>query len=147
EPEQAVLGMLSVFSGTFTLEMAQAVLLLPDRDGFQVANVVTGLVEKSLISVFQTQGESSYRLLDTTRAYAAVKLQERADANTIARRHALYYAERLAGIQTSVLRNRDLTAYSRHVGDIRMALEWSFSDAGDRTVAVPLGSGAASLFL
>jgi predicted ATPase len=145
--EQAVLSTLSVFTGTFTLEMAQAVLSPSDRDGLQVANVIVGLIEKSLISVSHTEGESSYRLLDTTRAYAAAKLQERGEAETIASRHALYYAERLAGIQTSVFRNRDLTAYSRHIGDIRVALEWSFSAAGDKAVAVPLGGGAGLLFL
>ncbi|MCS3496152.1 putative ATPase/DNA-binding winged helix-turn-helix (wHTH) protein [Bradyrhizobium japonicum] len=146
EGEKAVLSTLSVFAGAFTLEMAKAVLLPADRDGVQVANVVTGLVEKSLIAVSWAEGESSYRLLDTTQAYAAVKLRERGEVNEIARRHALHYAERLAGIQTSMLRNRDLTAYARHVGDISMALEWSFSDAGDRSVAVPLGAGAAPLF-
>jgi predicted ATPase len=147
EREKAVLCALSVFVGAFTLEMAQAVVLNLDRDGLQVANVITSLVEKSLIVVSKAENESSYRLLDTTRTYAAAKSQERGEANATARRHALYYAGRLVGVQTNVLRNRDLTSHSRHVGDIRGALEWSFSEWGDRSVAVPLGAGAAPLFL
>src|SRR5262249_45047148 len=41
----------------------------------------------------------------------------------------------------------DLTAYTRHLGDIRAALEWSFSEAGDSAVGVTLGAGAVPLFL
>jgi predicted ATPase len=146
EREKAALCALSTFTGAFTLEMAQAVLLPRDCGGYQVANVIAELVEKSLIVVSNAEGESSYRLLDTTRTYAAAKSQERGEANATARRHALYYAERLVGVPTNVLRNRDLTSYSRYVGDIGVALEWSFSEGGDHSVAVPLGAGAAPLF-
>jgi predicted ATPase len=58
EREQAVLSALSVFTGTFTLEMAQTVVAPPDRDGLQVANVIVGLIEKSLISVSDAEEES-----------------------------------------------------------------------------------------
>jgi predicted ATPase/DNA-binding winged helix-turn-helix (wHTH) protein len=147
EREKAILCTLSVFVGAFTLEMAQAVVLDLDRDGLQVANVITSLVDKSLVSVAQTEDTSSYRLLDTTRAYAVLKLLERGEADTVARRHALYYAERLAGIRIGVLKDRDLTAYARHLGDIRAALEWSFSESGDSTVGAALGARAVPLFL
>ncbi len=145
--EKDALCMLSVFTGAFTLEMAQAVLLPRDCGRFQAANVTAALVEKSLIVVSNADEESSYRLLDTTRTYATAKAQERGAANTTARRHALYYATRLVGAQTNVLRNWDLTSHLRHVDDVRAALEWSFSERGDRSVAVRLGAGAAPLFL
>ncbi|MER9758225.1 helix-turn-helix transcriptional regulator [Mesorhizobium sp. M0166] len=145
EPEQAIFTTLSVFVGTFTLEMAQAVIGEPDV--LEVANVIASLVEKSLISVFQAGDASSYRLLDTTRAYASFKLARREEENAIARRHALYFAERLAPIRSNILQDRNLSSYSRHVGDIRAALEWSFSTSGDASVGVALGAEAAPLFL
>jgi predicted ATPase/DNA-binding winged helix-turn-helix (wHTH) protein len=147
EREQAILCALSVFVGAFTLEMARAVAFEPDRDDLQVEGVVAGLVEKSLISVSQTDHASSYRLLDTTRAYAAAQLKERGDADAIARRHACYFAEHLAGIQTNISMDRDLTAYARQLGDIRAALEWSFSPSGDSSVGVVLAADAVPLFL
>ncbi len=147
EREKAALCAVSVFVGAFTLEMAQAIVSGRHRDGSQVANDVASLAEKSLISVSQTEGANSYRLLDTTRAYAAVKLKERGEAKTAARRHALHYAERLVGFQTNFLKDRDLTAYAREIGDIRAALEWSFSESGDSSVGVALGGGAVPLFL
>ncbi|NGO56006.1 ATP-binding protein [Allomesorhizobium camelthorni] len=145
EPEQAIFSTLSVFVGAFTLEMAQAVIDEPDV--LEVANVIARLVEKSLVSVSQTGDARSYRLLDTTRAYAAFKLVRRGEENVIARRHALYYAERLAPIRSNILRDRNLSSYSRHVGDIKAALEWSFSTSGDASVGVALGAGAVPLFL
>ncbi|MDI4237376.1 winged helix-turn-helix domain-containing protein [Bradyrhizobium sp. Arg237L] len=144
--EKAILCALSVFVGAFTMEMAQAVVAEADRDELQFATIAS-LVDKSLISVSLTGGASWYRLLDTTRAYAAVRLKELGAANATARRHALYYAERLAGLRGSTLRDRDLTPYSRQIGDIRAALEWSFSPSGDRSVGVALGAGAVPLFL
>lgn len=147
EDEKAVLCALSIFVGGFSLEMAQSVASGLERDGLSVAGVVTSLAEKSLISVKQTEGESFYRLLDTTCAYAAVRLKERGEAHSIARRHALLYAERLAGVRATVLAGGDLTSHARQVGDIRTALEWSMSDAGDSSVGASLGSGAVQLFL
>jgi predicted ATPase/DNA-binding winged helix-turn-helix (wHTH) protein len=147
EREQGVLCTLSVFVGTFTLEMAHAVTLQPDGDGLYVEDVVVGLVEKSLISVLQTEDANSYRLLDTTRAYAAVKLKEQGEADAVARRHALHFAERLVRMRTNMSMDRDLTAYARRVGDIRAALEWSFARSGDRSVGMVLAADAVPLFL
>ncbi|MGY3617819.1 ATP-binding protein [Bradyrhizobium sp. USDA 10063] len=147
EDEKAILCALSIFIGSFTLEKAQAVTCGLDSAGLPVTNVVANLVDKSLISVAQTESATAYRLLDTTRAYAAVKLKESGQADQIARRHALYYAERLAGMRATIPRGRDLTVYSRQLGDIRAALEWSFSEGGDSSVGVALGSGAVPLLL
>ncbi|WP_377830971.1 ATP-binding protein (plasmid) [Bradyrhizobium lupini] len=147
EQEQTVLCTLSIFVGAFSIEMAQAIAFELDRGEFHIEHFVTGLVEKSLISVSPTEEARAYRLLDMTRAYAAIKLKRRGAENGVARRHALYFAERLGGIQTNISTNRDLTAYSRHIGNIKAALEWSFSTLGDRTVGVALGAGAVPLFL
>ncbi|WP_161495811.1 ATP-binding protein [Bradyrhizobium japonicum] len=147
EQEQTVLCILSIFVGEFSIEMAQAIAFELDRGEFLIEHCVTSLVEKSLISVSRTEEAWAYRLLDMTRAYAAIKLKQRGAENAVSRRHALYFAERLGGIQANMSRNRDLTAYSRHIGNIKAALDWSFSTLGDRTVGVALGAGAVPLFL
>ncbi|SIO48626.1 Predicted ATPase [Bradyrhizobium erythrophlei] len=147
EHEKTVLCRLSVFVGPFTLEAAQAVASEADRHGWQVIDVIRKLVDKSLLLVSSGDDQSLYRLLDTTRAYAAVKLAGREEENAIARRHALYHAERLAAIRPGLPQDHSLSAYSRQIGDVRAALRWSFSPSGDTTVGVALGAGAALLFL
>jgi predicted ATPase/DNA-binding winged helix-turn-helix (wHTH) protein len=144
--EKSTLCALSVFVGAFTLEMAQAVVV-PDLDRDKLHVAIASLIDKSLISVSLTEGTSLYRLLDTTRSYAALKSRERSGEAAVSRRHALYFAERLGGFRTSALRGRDLTGYVRQIGDIRAALEWSFSTPGDRDVGLALSAGAVPLFL
>ncbi|MBR0907840.1 winged helix-turn-helix domain-containing protein [Bradyrhizobium liaoningense] len=144
--ERATLAALSVFNGTFTLNLAQVIISRPERDELQIANDIVSLIDKSLIAVSPAEGESCYRLLDTTRSYAALKTKELGETNRVARRHALYFAERLARFWTPAV-GRDLAAYARYVGDIRAALEWSFSEDGDSSVGVALSAGAMPLFL
>ena len=73
-----------LLSGAFTMEMAQAVVLDLDRDGLRVANDITGLVDKSL-DLRHAHGR--HELISASRygrrAYAAVKLQERGEANAV----------------------------------------------------------------
>ncbi|MBR1120951.1 winged helix-turn-helix domain-containing protein [Bradyrhizobium lablabi] len=147
EDEQAVLCALSIFVGAFELEMAQAIASDMDRDACSIIGAIASLIDKSLISVNRSERDNIYRLLDTTRTYAAAKLTERGEADAVARRHALHFAERLAAVRAPVRRDRDLTAHARQIGDIRAALEWSFSDTGDASVGVALASGAVPLLL
>ncbi|MBR0816629.1 winged helix-turn-helix domain-containing protein [Bradyrhizobium liaoningense] len=147
EQERSVLCSLSVFVGAFTLDMAQAVASEADHEEFAVLDVVASLVDKSLISISRTGQATSYRLLDTTRAHAAVKLRERGGEYVIARRHALHFRRYLGEVRIESLSESGLADYARYVGDIRSALEWSFSEAGDRSISVALGAAAVPLFL
>ncbi len=147
--EKKVLGGLSVFAGTFTLEAAQTVVDETGGDARQVAEAIVGLVDKSLISISRTDGSSNYRLLDTTRTYAAEKLTESGATDIIARRHALYFAEYLevgaSGI--SLFHDSSVPDFSPHLGDIRAALDWSFSASGDPAVGVALAARAVQVFV
>jgi predicted ATPase/class 3 adenylate cyclase len=70
EPEQVLLDRLSVFVGGFDLDAAEPVCgadpLLPD----DVLDLVTSLVEKSLVMVKQEDGWSRYGMLETIREFA-----------------------------------------------------------------------------
>jgi predicted ATPase len=147
EPEKRILARLSVFVGGFTLQAAQAVVDEPGREPLHVARMIATLVDKSLVSISANREQNYFRLMDTTRAYAAVKLQELREADAIARRHALYYAEYLEIGANGATVFRDLSAPSVEIGNIRAALEWSFSKSGDPTVGVAISTRAAPLFL
>jgi predicted ATPase len=75
-----------------------------------------------------------YRLLDTTRAYAAGKLAESGGADAIKRRHAVYYRELLEQTKVSSTAGAGvklLAAHGEHLGNVRAGLEWSFFEHGD----------------
>ena len=92
EPERALFEALSVFSGGWSLEAAEAV-------GTQV-NVATGdvlyrmssLVEQSLVMTeTHENGSTRYRFLIPVREFAAERLQRSGQAEGSSQRHASYY--------------------------------------------------------
>jgi predicted ATPase/DNA-binding winged helix-turn-helix (wHTH) protein len=91
EREQAVLRRLSTFAGSFTLRAAAAVAadaVLPEGE---IVDQVLELVAKSLIMADVRGADPHLRLLETTRAYARMKLAESGEADAVRRRHAGYY--------------------------------------------------------
>jgi predicted ATPase/DNA-binding SARP family transcriptional activator/DNA-binding CsgD family transcriptional regulator len=92
EPEQALLGKLSAFAGGFTLEAAESV---GARGGIEVAEVlelITILVEKSLVVAEESwERGARYRLLEPVRQYAGEKLAASGDAEVVRSRHAEFF--------------------------------------------------------
>jgi predicted ATPase/DNA-binding winged helix-turn-helix (wHTH) protein len=88
ETERRTLRGLAMFAGIFTWNAAAAVLRESYSGADEVFDSVTDLIAKSLVSASVEKGVSFYRLLDTTRAYALLKLAESGEKNDLARRHA-----------------------------------------------------------
>jgi len=148
EREKLVLCRLSVFVGHFTLQAAGSVAPEREADEADTIDAVASLVAKSLISTAVINQSTYYRLLDTTRAYAATKLAERGEADRIARRHAIFYSKFLEHdeIIQSLFGEHDLSGYAPHIGNVRAALGWALSDHGDAPVGIELATWAAPLF-
>src|SRR5579859_7461292 len=149
EAERAVLRRLAVFAGPFTLEAAEAVAQDNDAATGEIVEVVASLVAKSLISADTGDGRGlRYRLLDATRTYLQEKLSGTDEADGVARRHAAFFCRLLkwAGAQSGPGAQAS-GALADHLGNVRAALEWSFSDHGDAGLGVALVAAAAPLFL
>ncbi len=150
EFERTILRRLSVFVGIFTLEAAQRIAAADDKDGAQVAEAVASLVAKSLVVAGTGTTAMCYRLLHTARAYALEKLIESSELDSIARHHAIYYCKCLGRSDSCSLplsNPKGLAVYGEHIGNIRAALEWSFSPRGDASVGTALAAAAAPVFL
>jgi predicted ATPase/DNA-binding winged helix-turn-helix (wHTH) protein len=143
EVERIVLRRLSLFAGPFTLESAIAVAEDADTD---VVEGIAALVAKSLVSADVESETVLYRLPDTTRAYAVQKLVESGEFDAFVRRHAQHHLDwfqqgeaawalRLAA---EWLPERWLKDYGYRIDDVRGALSWAFSPAGDASVGVAL---------
>jgi predicted ATPase/DNA-binding winged helix-turn-helix (wHTH) protein len=148
--ESAVLRRLSVFVGPFTLDAAIAVAAGDDVAEPEVIETIANLVAKSLITTPSAAGPLRYRLLDTTRAFVAEKLAEAGEADRIARAHAKYFIAVLADIlvkPTAAPGDAGFLPHAEHIANIRAALDWSFSERGDRQIAVELAAAAAHFFL
>jgi predicted ATPase/DNA-binding winged helix-turn-helix (wHTH) protein len=149
ERERVVLHRLAIFVGIFTLEGARSVASWNDIDENEIVAVVTSLVSKSLIAVAGSDTTVRFRLLDTTRAYAVEKLATYGETDRVARRHASYYLrvlERANANAAGPLEARGSYA-AMHLGNIRSALEWAFSERGDNAVGAALAAASINLFL
>ncbi|MEJ2710932.1 MAG: adenylate/guanylate cyclase domain-containing protein [Anaerolineales bacterium] len=92
EQERILLRRLSVFSGGWTLEAAQAVTSDDQLDEFDVLDLLGQLINKSLVNVEQLPKEEiRYNMLETIRQYARKRLLEASEVEAIRNRHAAYY--------------------------------------------------------
>jgi len=86
--EQVLFRRLSVFHGRFALEISEIVCADDDLDSVVVLEVLSGLVEKSLVTVEVKQGATHYRLLETVRCYARDRLRDAGEADRFELRYA-----------------------------------------------------------
>src|SRR5215210_4580091 len=92
EPDQKVFRRLSVFAGGWTLEASEAVGSGEDIEETEVLDLLSGLVEKSLVVAEPTErGGVRYRLLEPVRQYALEKLEQSGEAEHIKRSHVGYF--------------------------------------------------------
>jgi tetratricopeptide (TPR) repeat protein len=89
EPERALLRRLAVFAGGWTLEAAEAVGAAGEIDESDVLDLLTHLVEKSLVE-WEAEGERC-RLLETVRQYAQERLDASGEGDEVRTRHLAFY--------------------------------------------------------
>jgi predicted ATPase/DNA-binding winged helix-turn-helix (wHTH) protein len=150
EPERVILRRLAVFSGVFSLEAASAVAASVESAPAEVVDGLSNLVAKSLVAAEVDGTVVRYRLLDTTRAYALEKLGEASEREQLARRHAEYYRdlfERAESEWEMPPAAEWLTDYGRQIDNLRAALDWAFSPAGNTSFGVALTAAAVPLWM
>ncbi|HET8775825.1 MAG TPA: NB-ARC domain-containing protein, partial [Thermoanaerobaculia bacterium] len=134
EEEQALLARLSVFAGSFSLDAAEAVCGA-DLD------LLTGLVDKSLVATQSRRGAVRYHLLETIRQYALERLTAGGDADSVRRQHASLF---LAMARDAVIDPMGpilarLDCFDAEHDNMRAALSWSLDREPD-AIALPLGA-------
>lgn len=145
--EQALLAQLSVFRSVFTHAAAQAVF---DRSPDVLDTCLAGLVSKSLVVREANADTVVYRLLETTREYAAERLAAGPAAWDAALRHAGHMLEvvRPRGLERDGLgaAASDLGG-TRWIDDVRAAIHWTFGSEDVRHLGVSLLAWSAPLWL
>lgn len=92
EVEKVLFRRLSVFAGGFSLEGEEAVCAGEGIEDDEVLELLSGLVDKSLVVVHGPQGDKArYRMLQTIRQYASEKLRASGEAEAARRRHADFF--------------------------------------------------------
>jgi predicted ATPase/DNA-binding winged helix-turn-helix (wHTH) protein len=149
--ERAVLRRFSILVGGFTLQAAEAVANLPiggrSMDASEMLEALDQLVVKSLVQASPGEIPPRYRLLDTMRAYARTKLADSGEEMEVARRHATFFRTFLQQTTRDLMHGRTTGDQQLDraslLGNVLAALDWCFSDNGDRALGVELAAAAA----
>jgi predicted ATPase/DNA-binding CsgD family transcriptional regulator len=89
--ERTVLRRLSVFAGRFSLEDVESVCAPTEASGTQALDLLSGLVDKSLLMKEDSRSVACYRLHETMREFARLQLTEAGEDAAIERRCTDYY--------------------------------------------------------
>ncbi len=92
--ERTLLTRLCVFAGRFTLEDVEPVCCSGDVPAEQALDLLSSLIGKSLVIKEDAAGGVCYRLHETMREYARLKLRETGEEDAVERRCAGYYLAR-----------------------------------------------------
>jgi predicted ATPase/DNA-binding winged helix-turn-helix (wHTH) protein len=150
DAERIVLRRVAPFVGHFTLEGARYVAGELGVGAGEIFDAIAGLVEKSLTATRIDETQALYRLLDTTRAYALEKLEEHGEFEPISLRHAEYVIQQLESQKETLSarpRAERVAVYSRQLGNVRSALEWSFGSHGNDEIATRLAVASTLPFM
>jgi predicted ATPase len=136
-PEKALLRRLAVFAGGWTLEAAEAVCAGAGLESGAVADLLSHLIDKSLVLVEERAGVARYRLMETVRQYAQSKLAASGEADDVRQRHARYYTKLVeAATQLSTAARLDL--FDSEQDNLRGAVGWSQVTPGQLEFALLL---------
>jgi tetratricopeptide (TPR) repeat protein len=147
EDERRLFARLSVFVGGCELDAIEAVCVLDDMPGTVILDVLSRLVDKSLVTA-PTPGETRFTQLQTLSEYGTARLDDSGQADILRARHAAFYRrfaedanERLRGSRAHEWSGR----LSPELGNLKAALDWHL-DAGNIDAALSMVSGMAWLW-
>jgi len=147
DPERALLLRLSVFAGGWTFEAAESVGAGDGIETYAVLDLLSLLIDKSLVMAEQQPGGLRYRLLETIRQYTLGKLGEKGEVERARDRHLDYFL-RLAEDAEPRLRFTEPSIWADRLAaehdNLRTALDWSLTT--DKTEAALRLSGALAWF-
>lgn len=136
--EAAVLRRLSVFNRGCTLGAAEAVCAADDVASHEVLDVLTHLVDKSLVVAEEEDRENRYRLLETVKQYGRDKLVESGEAPAVRNRHLEWFLTlaESAGPKLQTAEQLEwLNRLDAEHDNIRGALEWALESAHEEIPA------------
>ena len=145
EDERRLFARLSVFVGGCDLDAAEAVCADDQVPAGEILDILSRLVDKSLVTAPDAGRDARFIQLQTLWQYGRDRLDESGEVGAMCARHAAYYRqmaeeahEGLRGATGPMWRERLIS----ELGNLRAALDWFIAKA-DADAALSLASGMA----
>ncbi|MER6845444.1 ATP-binding protein [Streptomyces platensis] len=144
--EQLLWARLSVLSGGFDLEAAEEICSGDGIDRQDVLDLVTGLVDKSVLTCEEQGTRMRYGLLDTLRQYGRERLAASGEEPALRRRHQDHYRRMAAQAEAEWFGPDQMAWFTRlriEHANLQAALTFTLGEPGQAQAAMGL---AASLW-
>jgi predicted ATPase len=137
--EQRLFRRLAIFVGGWTLDTAGAVSGVDQAaedaiESWEILDLLSSLVDKSLVHTEETEGRMRYRLLESVRQYGRERLAETGEYAAVARLHAaaiLALGEELYRVFETTPEPAWLARAEPELENFRAALTWALGAQGD----------------
>lgn len=137
EKERQVWRRLAVFARGWTVEAAETVVAGPDLGRQEVLDLISQLVDKSIVNAnLDSTGSVRYSLLETMRQYGWEKLAEAGETAALRSRHLHYFCHlaEQAEPHLFVAAQQWLETVEENHDNFREALDWGMQSAVDHSL-------------
>jgi predicted ATPase/DNA-binding CsgD family transcriptional regulator len=138
--EQALLDRMAVFAGGAVLEALEAVCSGGVVDRAEVIDLLTRLVDKSLVTVEMTSGaDARYRMLESIREFGRERLDAEGETAALQARHASWFDDLAAHAEPELWSSEERTWLKRldaEHDNLRVAIERSLTSAPERALRI-----------
>ena len=141
QKERVLFRRLSVFAGGFTLEAAESICAGEELQPDEVLELLSQLVDKSLVVAQERDGAARYHMLETIRQYGGERLEEVGEAAHVREQHAGYYLAVAEEAEPELKGERQVAWLARleqEHDNLRVAMVWSL-ERGELEEAARLG--------
>ncbi|MGW5113790.1 protein kinase domain-containing protein [Nocardia sp. NPDC004123] len=143
--EQRLWARLSIFAGGFELDAAEQVCgadLAPEDP----VDVLSSLMDKSIVIREESNGVVRFRMLETVRDYGREKLHEAGEEQQLRRRHRDWYQQLALAAEAEWISDRQAywtARLEREQPNLRDALEYSLAEDTEQAAEAGLQTAAA----
>lgn len=138
EAEKVLFRRLAVFAGGWTMEAAEQVCD-DEHGGMEILDLLTRLVDKSLVITEEVAGETRYHRLETIRQYSREKFFETAEVEALRNRHLAYYVQFSEYAEKEIQRRERFLWVQRlkaELDNVRAAMAWGFEKNPDSALKI-----------
>jgi predicted ATPase/class 3 adenylate cyclase len=147
EQEQRLFRRVAIFVGGWTLQAAEAVCTDGTLEAPDIIDLLSSLVEKSLVVAEVEQDSTRYRLIESTRAFALEKLEQSGEREALARRHAQWtgaLGDRADEAWWTMPTAQFHAEFGPELENVRSAIDWALSH--DVVLAARVASGFSPIY-
>lgn len=146
DDERTLLVRLSVFAGGCSLDAAEAACTGGGIDELTLLDLLTRLVDRSLVVFADSETNPRYGMLETIREYARERLDETGDESVRLAMHAAWCLELVTRLRAEFRGPRQHEVYDQleiEHDNLRAALDWTIRTARDADTAMRIAGGLA----